>query len=178
MSGLRNDDLSPVQKWLNTSWGVVAVIVLMSLSSFMMIENPRAGIASPLLLGKLCRLAGADAALFSSIYSSYPILRDKYLRTAQMQRMPLYHLKLTMPVIGGGIHPASAARILQDLGWDVMLAVGGAIQGHPDGAASGGRAILQAIEATMEGVPLAEKARQHPELLKALQAWAPEVLPI
>jgi 2,3-diketo-5-methylthiopentyl-1-phosphate enolase len=134
-------------------------------------ESPCSGISSPLLLGKLCRLAGADAGMFSSIYSSYPLLRDKYLRTAQMQRMPLYHLKPTLPVVGGGIHPATAARIVEDMGFDVMLAVGGAIQGHPDGTDAGARAMRQAIEAVTSGVPLAEKARECPELRKALEVW-------
>ena len=139
-------------------------------------ESPNSGISSPLLLGKLCRLAGADASMFSSIYTNYPLLRDRYLRTAQLQRMLLYQLKPTLPVIGGGIHPATAARIIEDLGTDVMLAVGGAIQGHPDGAMAGGRAMRQAIDAVMEKVPLAQKAKAHPELRRALEAWAPDSL--
>jgi 2,3-diketo-5-methylthiopentyl-1-phosphate enolase len=136
-----------------------------------LVENPRAGIASPLLLGKLNRLAGADVAMFGSIYSTYPLLREKYLRTAHLQTMPLYDLKPTMPSVGGGIHPANTVRIVEDIGFDVMLAVGGAIQGHPGGAAAGGRAMRQAIEAVVDGVPLAEKAEGHPELRKALALW-------
>ena len=137
----------------------------------MLVENPRAGISSPLLLGKLNRLAGADVAMFGSVYSTYPLLREKYLRTAQFQTMPLYDLKPTMPSVGGGIHPASAARIIEDLGFDVMLAVGGAIQGHPGGPAAGGRAMRQAMDAIVEGIALAEKAKEHPELQMALELW-------
>jgi 2,3-diketo-5-methylthiopentyl-1-phosphate enolase len=135
-------------------------------------ENPRAGISSPLLLGKLTRLAGADVAMFGSVHSSYPLLREKYLRTAHFQTMPLYDLKPTMPSVGGGIHPLTAARIIEDIGFDVMLAVGGAIQGHPHGTAAGGRAMRLAIDATVAGVPLAEKSKEHPELAKALELWA------
>ncbi len=134
-------------------------------------ENPRSGIASPLLLGKLVRLAGADAGMFNSIYTRYPFLRERYLRIAHMQRMPLFHLKPTLPTIGGGITPANAVRIVQDLGVDIMLAVGGAIQGHPDGAAAGARAMRQAMDAAVDGVPLAEKAQEHPELKRALEIW-------
>ena len=137
-----------------------------------LVENPRAGISSPLLLGKLNRLAGADVAMFGSIYSSYPLLREKYLRTAHFQTMPLYGLKPTMPSVGGGIHPATAARIIEDIGFDVMLAVGGAIQGHPAGPSAGGRAMRQAIDAIVEGLSLAEKANAHPELKAALEIWA------
>jgi len=53
----------------------------------------------------------------------------------------------------------------------VMLGVGGAIQGHPDGAAAGGRALRLAIDAAVAGVPVAEMAEAHPELQKALERW-------
>lgn len=134
-------------------------------------ESIYTGVASPLLLGKLTRLAGADCAMYSSIYSAYPLLREKYLRIAHMQRMPLYDLKPTLTVIGGGIRPDTASQIIDDLGFDVMLATGGAIQGHPDGVAAGGRAMRQAIDAAVAGLPLAEQARAHPELQKALTVW-------
>jgi 2,3-diketo-5-methylthiopentyl-1-phosphate enolase len=134
-------------------------------------ENTRAGISSPLLLGKLARLAGADVAMFGSVYSSYPLLREKYLRTAHFQTMPLFSLKPTMPSVGGGIHPITAVQIISDIGFDVMLAVGGAIQGHPDGAAVGGRAMRLAIDAVVAGLPLEDKAQEHSELAKALELW-------
>jgi 2,3-diketo-5-methylthiopentyl-1-phosphate enolase len=134
-------------------------------------ENPRAGISSPLLLGKLTRLAGADVGALGSPYSSYPLLREKYLRIAHFQRMALFDLKPTLPCPGGGIHPGTVGRLVADLGLDAMLGVGGAIQGHPDGAAAGGRAMRLAIDAAVEGVPLSEKAKEHPELQKALELW-------
>jgi 2,3-diketo-5-methylthiopentyl-1-phosphate enolase len=136
-----------------------------------LVENPRAGISSPLLLGKLTRLAGADVGAMGSPYSSYPLLREKYLRIAQMQRMPLFGLKPAMPCVGGGIHPGTVARLVADLGTDLMLGVGGAIQGHPDGAAAGGRALRLAIDAAVEGIPVAEQAGRHPELAVALELW-------
>ncbi len=139
-----------------------------------LVENPRTGISSPLLLGKLSRLAGADVAMFGSVYSSYPLLREKYLRTAHFQTMPLYDLKPIMPSVGGGVHPATAVRIIEEIGFDVMLAVGGAIQGHPGGATAGGRAMRQAIDAAVAGIPLAEKAEDHPELKEALMCWREE----
>jgi 2,3-diketo-5-methylthiopentyl-1-phosphate enolase len=139
-------------------------------------ESPCSGISSPLLLGKLCRLAGADASMYTSIYTAYPLMRERYLRTAQMQRMKLYQVRPTLPVIGGGIHPGTALRIVQDLGNDVMLAVGGAIQGHPGGTAAGGRAMRQAIEAAARKESIVEHAQAHLELQAALEKWAPELL--
>ncbi len=136
-----------------------------------MTESPVSGISSPLLLGKLSRLAGADVATFSSVYSAYPITRDKYLRTAQFLRMPLFHIKPSMPSVGGGLHPGMAVRMIKDLGHDLVLPTGGGIQGHPGGAAAGARAMRQAIDAALAGVPLREYAAGHPELQQSLDKW-------
>lgn len=138
-------------------------------------EGVSLGIASPLLLGKLMRLCGSDATSFNSPYSVYPLLRENYVRTAQLLTLPLYDIKPSLPTPGGGIHPAAAVQIIQDLGSDVLFAVGGAIQGHPDGATAGAKAMRQAVDAAMAGVPLAEAARQFAELAKAVERWGAAV---
>lgn len=134
-------------------------------------ESPRAGVSSEVLLGKLARLAGADAVMHSSIYSSQPLMRDRYMTTARFLRMPLYDLQPSLPVVGGGVHPQTAVRIIQDLGPDTMLAVGGAVHGHPGGAAAGARAMRQAISAAVDGADLPTRAAEQPELKEALALW-------
>ncbi|MDD5172373.1 MAG: RuBisCO large subunit C-terminal-like domain-containing protein, partial [Candidatus ainarchaeum sp.] len=42
---------------------------------------------------------------------------------------------------------------------------------HPKGTRAGARATMQAIEASMEGETLAEKAKTSPELREALEKW-------
>jgi 2,3-diketo-5-methylthiopentyl-1-phosphate enolase len=138
-------------------------------------EAPASGISSPLLLGKLMRLCGADASSFNSPYSAYPLLREKYVQTAEWLRSPLYEIQPSLPVPGGGIHPATAEVIINDLGYDVLLAVGGAIQGHPQGATAGARAMRQAIDAIVAGIPLIEHASGHAELGAALNRWGHKV---
>lgn len=138
-------------------------------------ESPTSGIASPLLLGKLMRLCGADASSFNSPYSAYPLLHDKYVQTAEWLRSPLYDIQPSFPVPGGGIHPATAEVVINDLGYDVLLAVGGAIQGHPQGATAGARAMRQAIDAVVAGVPLVEYASEHAELRAALDRWGHKI---
>ncbi len=135
------------------------------------IEGLGAGIASPLLLGKLMRLCGADGASFNSPYSVYPLLREKYAETARNMTMKLGAMRPTLPVPGGGVHPATAARIVEDLGKDVMLSVGGAIQGHPGGATAGGRAMRQALDAASAGISLREYSATHSELRTAIDRW-------
>jgi ribulose-bisphosphate carboxylase large chain len=43
---------------------------------------------------------------------------------------------------------------------------------HPDGPAAGVAGLREAWEAAMAGIPLAEYARQHPALARALEAPA------
>jgi 2,3-diketo-5-methylthiopentyl-1-phosphate enolase len=136
-----------------------------------MTESPTSGLSSPLLLGKLNRLAGADAISFPCPYSAYPLMREKFIRTAQFMRMPLYDVKASMPVPGGGIHPATAVRIANDLGKDILLTVGGAIQGHPQGATAGVQALHAALDAWRDKIPLEKKAAEVPALQVALDAW-------
>jgi 2,3-diketo-5-methylthiopentyl-1-phosphate enolase len=54
-----------------------------------------------------------------------------------------------MPMAGGGITADHVDQLVAALGCDVIVAVGGAIQGHPDGAAAGGRAVRAAIDAAV-----------------------------
>ena len=76
-----------------------------------------------------------------------------------------------MPVPGGGLHAGMVPRLTADLGIDYALGAGGAIHGHPHGAAAGARAIRQAMDAVVAGTSLDEAARDHPELATALETW-------
>lgn len=134
-------------------------------------EARSAGMASTLLLGKLMRLAGADAVSFPSPYSAYPLLHTHYRRMAQLMRLPFLNIRPVLPVPGGGIHPASAYRITKDLGKECMLTVGGGIQGHPGGSAAGVRALHAALHAACQGKTLDEAVRETPELDLALKKW-------
>lgn len=134
-------------------------------------EGPTTGMSAPLATGLLPRLAGADLALVVSPYGGYPISRLQYLRTAQQLALPRPHLKPALPVIGGGVHPGTVERFVGELGSDIVLGVGGAIQGHPDGAAAGVRAMRQAMDAALAGVSAGEAAKDHQELATALQLW-------
>jgi len=137
----------------------------------MIYEGINSGMSSPLAVGKLPRLAGADIVMMNTPYGGYPLRYQKYIRTAHELSLPYYNLKPAMPSLGGGVHPGLAEQFIQDLGTDVILAPGGSVQGHPDGAAAGARAMRQAIDAVMEGVPLDEAAKEHVELSKAIALW-------
>ena len=136
-------------------------------------ESPFTGISTPILLGKLSRIAGADMCMFSSPYITYPFLKTRYKQIADIQRLTLGNLLPTMPVIGGGIHPNSAEKIVNDLGIEIVLATGGAILGHPSGPTEGARAMMQAVNALGKGLKLSEVAEEkgYESLKISLEKW-------
>lgn len=129
------------------------------------------GISAQLLLGKLMRLAGADLVLFPSPYGSVvmPFAENMAIKEALLgSQLPV---KPSGPVPSAGIHPGLAPLIIRDFGTDVVVNAGGGVHGHPLGAAAGGRAFRQAIDAVMAGTPLAEYAESHAELAEAVRLW-------
>lgn len=140
--------------------------------------SPRTGVSSHLVLGKLPRLAGADVIVYPSPYGSLQFSRSKHLRLAQTMTDPFYGIRRTLPAPGGGLHAGMATRLFEDLGIDYALGAGGAVHGHPGGAAAGARAIRQAIDAAIRGEPLVDAAATNPELAAALQRWPQADLPV
>ncbi|TFI29830.1 RuBisCO large subunit C-terminal-like domain-containing protein, partial [Herbaspirillum sp. 3C11] len=58
---------------------------------------------------------------------------------------------------------------------DVIFLSGGGILAHPDGATAGVASLRQAWEAARDGVSLQERARQSPELQRALDFFGPRL---
>jgi 2,3-diketo-5-methylthiopentyl-1-phosphate enolase len=136
-----------------------------------MMNAPTQGVSSAVMLGLLPRMAGADAVMIM-----HPAERSgpgylEYLQTVQAHRLPIGRMRQVGTTVGGGVTPLNAAAICRDLGPDTILGVGGAIQGHPDGAAAGAKAMLRSVEADVKGVTLEEAASQCPELRKAMEVW-------
>lgn len=137
----------------------------------MFYEGIQSGMSSPLAVGKLTRLAGADTVMVNTPYGGYPMLHQKYMQIIQQLTLPLYNIKPVMPSIGGGVHPGMVEKYMKELGNDIILAAGGAVQGHPMGAAAGANAMMQAIKAVMAGIPVEEAAKEKEELSAALKLW-------
>ncbi|OPA72880.1 2,3-diketo-5-methylthiopentyl-1-phosphate enolase [Paenibacillus selenitireducens] len=133
--------------------------------------SPHYGIAAPLLLGKLMRLAGADLALFPSPYGSVVMPKEENMGIKDALLRDLPPIRTSFPVPSAGIHPGLVPLILRDFGQDVVVNAGGGVHGHPQGAAAGGRAFNQAIDATLQGVSLQDYATTHPELKSAIDIW-------
>jgi 2,3-diketo-5-methylthiopentyl-1-phosphate enolase len=115
--------------------------------------SPEGGIGHG-ALAMLLRTAGADAMLTSSPHAPRPLATAAYRATLDGLTAPAGGgtARATMPMIGGGITAEHVRPIVDEAGVDVIIASGGAIQGHPDGAAAGGRAMRAAIDAAVEAV--------------------------
>jgi 2,3-diketo-5-methylthiopentyl-1-phosphate enolase len=133
--------------------------------------SPHYGIAAPLLLGKLMRLAGADLVLFPSPYGSVVMPKEETKAIKDALTDSGLPLKASLPVPSAGIHPGLVPLIHRDFGLDVVVNAGGGIHGHPLGTAAGGRAFRQAIDAVLAGEHLSEAAKRHDELRAAVEAW-------
>ncbi|MEK6862172.1 MAG: RuBisCO large subunit C-terminal-like domain-containing protein, partial [Nanoarchaeota archaeon] len=79
--------------------------------------------------------------------------------------------KPVLPVTSGGIHPGIVPAILDRMGVDIAVQIGGGIHGHPKGSYAGAKAMRDAIEAYMDGMSLEEKAKKSKELKQALDLW-------
>ncbi len=129
------------------------------------------GISNELLLGKLLRYAGADFSLFPSPYGSVALPKEQALAIRDALTVPDDHFKATLPVPSAGIHPGLVPLLYQDFGNDAVINAGGGVHGHELGAAAGGKAFRQAVEAVRSGASLAGYGETHPELQIALKQW-------
>jgi 2,3-diketo-5-methylthiopentyl-1-phosphate enolase len=136
-----------------------------------MYASPWSGVSSHLVLGKLPRLAGVDMVVYPSPYGTLHYARSKHLRLAQSMTDSFHGLRQAVPAPGGGLHVGMVPLLAEDLGVDYAFGAGGAVHGHPMGAAAGARAIRQAIDAVIGGRTMADAARSEPELAAALEMW-------
>ncbi len=82
-----------------------------------------------------------------------------------------YGKKPVFPVSSGGLHPIIVEDVLDRMGTDIMLQIGGGVHGHPKGSYAGAKAMREAVEAYMDGVSVDEAAKTSKELREALEYW-------
>ncbi|UCG94961.1 MAG: type III ribulose-bisphosphate carboxylase [archaeon] len=80
-------------------------------------------------------------------------------------------VKPVLAVCSGGLHPGLVPKLIEIMGRNIVVQAGGGIHGHPKGTEAGARAMRQALDSVMEGVPLDKYAEKHEELRIALKKW-------
>lgn len=144
-------------------------------------RNPRHGLTM-YFLAKLMRLIGVDeihsgTAIGKLVGSKKEViqianvLRDSEIPALDMLSQDWGTIKPVLPVSSGGLHPGLIPYVMSILGNDCTLLVSGGIHGHPEGTRAGAKAVMQAIEAAMEGVDLDDSAKKNRELKQALIKW-------
>ncbi|MDR2391843.1 MAG: transcriptional regulator, partial [Planctomycetota bacterium] len=132
----------------------------------------RGGIANSVFIGTLPRLAGAHAVMTMFPNRSDAAAMHDFYRTVQAQRLPMRSTRPILTAVGGGVTPVNQVKLQEELGPDLIIGIGGAIQGHPLGTTVGARTAMAAVEATAKGIPLEEAAVGNEGLHVALETWA------
>jgi len=102
-------------------------------------------VAPEILVGRLMRLAGADAVLIGSPWARRRTPEPLWQRMADLLRDPWGALTRAFPVVGGGVVAEQLADVVGLLGIDVIVTAGGSINGHPAGAEVGARTMMEAL---------------------------------
>jgi len=82
----------------------------------------------------------------------------------------------TWPVASGGLHPGVLDKVVEKLGPNIFIQLGGGVLGHPEGIRRGVEAALEARKAIVSGETVKEYVDFHPDsaLAKAVEAWGTE----
>lgn len=121
--------------------------------------------------GKIWRLAGVDHMHVNGLANKFSEDDASVIESARACLTPMFEAKpcLVMPVFSSGQSAKQAPGTFAALrSTDLIFAAGGGIMAHPDGPAAGVEALREAWGAAIGGVPLAEHARAHPALARAL----------
>ncbi len=132
-------------------------------------RHPLLGVEYP-AWQKLWRLAGADQLHVNGLQNKFWEPDDSVVRSIKACLTPMFRPDDTaMPVVSSGQWGGQAPETYRQTGTlDVMYLAGGGILAHPMGPAAGLRALQQAWDAAVKGIPLAEHATHHPELRTTL----------
>lgn len=125
-----------------------------------------------LVLSRLVRLAGGDQLHVGCARGKME--KEGYMDNYHALRMHWFGLETVFPVCSGGVHPGYIESNIKAGGTDMIIQAGGGVHGHPGGTVSGARAMVQAMEAAMQGIPAEVYAGDHQELKQALDKWGTE----
>ncbi len=145
-------------------------------------RNPEHGI-SMMVLADFARLIGVDTLhigtgigkLEGSIKDiedlSEEIEEKNVKATKKRLEQNWMNLKPVLAVSSGGLHPGHVPFLIKHLGKDLVIQMGGGIHGNRLGTEAGAIAVRQAVEATLNKIPLKEYAKTHVELEQAINQW-------
>nr|VDD88765.1 RuBisCO long chain, Form unknown [uncultured bacterium] len=126
---------------------------------------------SMLVFAKLLRLTGVTELHTGTVVGKMEGSKEEVVEINNFLRKEWFNIKPIFPTASGGLHPVLMPELIKILGKDLMITSGGGIWGHEMGAASGAKAMLQAVDAGVKNIPINEYARTHKELESAIKSW-------
>ena len=119
----------------------------------------------------VARVIGVDQLHVGTVVGKMSETKTEVKENINACKADLGGLKPVLPVASGGLHPRLVPALMETFGNDFVIQAGGGIHGHPDGTASGAKAMRQAVDATIFRKTLQEYAENHKELALALKQW-------
>ena len=120
------------------------------------------------------RLLGIDQFQINGIASKYWEPDDSFVRSFEAVTTPMFSPEdCALPVACSGQWGGQAPETYRRTGRtvDLLYLCGGGIVSHPDGPGAGVRAVLQAWQAAVEDIALADYARDHAELARSIEKF-------
>ena len=145
-------------------------------------RNPKHGI-SMLVLAKLARLAGVDQIHIGTIVGKMQGGKEEVQHIEEGIEETLVtgnghvlsqkwdRIKPVFAVCSGGLHPGHVPRLVEYLGKDIIIQMGGGIHGHPEGTRAGSMAARQAVDLAVQGLPFEEIGEGYKELGLVIKKW-------
>jgi len=124
---------------------------------------------------KIWRLAGADHMHVNGLSNKFTETDESVTASARECLTPMFEDKpcIVMPVFSSGQSAKQAPGTFAALGSaDLIFAAGGGIMAHPDGPAAGVASLREAWDAAIARVPLADYAKDHAALARALETYS------
>ncbi|MBX3567956.1 MAG: ribulose-bisphosphate carboxylase large subunit family protein [Rhizobiaceae bacterium] len=120
------------------------------------------------------RLLGVDQFQINGIGVKYWEPDDSFVASFEAVTTPLFTPSdCAMPVAGSGQWGGQAPETYRRTGRtvDLLYLCGGGIVSHPGGPAAGVVAVRQAWQAAVDGIPLDDYAKTHPELRQSIEKF-------
>lgn len=121
------------------------------------------------------RLLGVDQFQINGIRVKYWEPDESFVRSFRALTTPLFTpADCPLPVAGSGQWGGQAPETYERTGrtLDLLYLCGGGIVSHPGGAGAGVKAVRQAWEAAVAGIPLEDYAKDHLELAQSIATFA------
>jgi len=121
---------------------------------------------------KFWRLAGVDHLHVNGLRNKFCESDASVIAAARECLTPMLGGYTAMPVFSSGQWAGQAPDTYAALeSVDLMYLAGGGIMAHPGGPAAGVASLIQAWEAAVQGIPLAEYAQSHSALRQAMEKY-------